>query len=44
MNSNTVYYDAHFSDEVRRQKLYEGQLFVYSPRKSTLAFIRTPEN
>jgi len=40
MNSNTVYYDAPFSDEVRRQKLYEGQLFVYSPRKSTLALIQ----
>lgn len=40
MNCNTVYYDSSLSDEARRQKLYEGQLFVYSPRKSTLAFIR----
>ena len=37
--NNTVYYDASCSDEERRRLLYEGQLFVYSPRKSTLAFI-----
>ncbi len=37
--NNTVYYDASCSDEERRQLLYDGQLFVYSPRKSTLAFI-----
>lgn len=36
--NNTIYYDAPFTDEVRRQMLFEGQLFVYSPRKSTLAF------
>lgn len=35
---NTVYYDAQVSDDVRRQLLYEGQLFVYSPRPSSLAF------
>lgn len=40
MNSHTVYYDAPVSDEIRRQRLYEGQLFVYSPRKCTLAFIQ----
>ncbi|MEP6892052.1 MAG: hypothetical protein ABI955_15275, partial [Nitrospirota bacterium] len=37
--NNTVYYDSAVSDERRRQLLFEGQLFVYSPRKSTLAFI-----
>jgi hypothetical protein len=37
--NNTVYYDSPVSDERRRQLLFEGQLFVYSPRKSTLAFI-----
>ncbi|BCA54129.1 hypothetical protein W02_12690 [Nitrospira sp. KM1] len=36
---NTVYYDSSMSDDDRRQALFEGQLFVYSPRKSTLAFI-----
>ena len=38
--NNTVYYDPSFSDEERRQLLFEGQLFVYSPRTSTLEFIR----
>lgn len=37
--NNTVYYESSVSDEQRRQLLFEGQLFVYSPRKSTLAFI-----
>ena len=36
---DTVYYDPPFSDERRREELYQGQLLVYSPRKSTLAFI-----
>jgi hypothetical protein len=36
--NNTVYYDADISDDIRRQRLYEGQLFVYSPRPSILAF------
>ncbi len=37
--NNTVYYDSPVSDEQRRQLLFDGQLFVYSPRKTTLAFI-----
>lgn len=37
--NNTVYYDAQVTDEVRRQRLFEGQLFVYSPRPASLAFI-----
>jgi hypothetical protein len=37
--NNTIYYDANVSDDVRRQRLHDGQLFVYSPRPSTLAFI-----
>lgn len=37
--NNTVYYDSPVSDEQRRQLLFDGQLFVYSPRKSALAFI-----
>ena len=37
--NNTIYYDAAVSDDVRRQMLFDGQLFVYSPRPSSLAFI-----
>lgn len=37
--NNTVYYDPIFSDDERRQRLFDGQLMVYSPRSSTLAFI-----
>ena len=37
--NNTVYYDAAVSDDVRRQMLFAGQLFAYSPRPSSLAFI-----
>jgi hypothetical protein len=36
--NNTVYYDADVSDDIRRHRLYDGQLFVYSPRPSILAF------
>ena len=36
---NTIFYDSMVTDDHRRQALYDGQLFVYSPRKSTLAFI-----
>ncbi len=38
MNSNSIYVDSKFDDEKRRQHLYDGQLFVYSPRPSSLAF------
>jgi len=34
---NTIYFDAAGSEEARRQCLYEGQLFVFSPRPSSLA-------
>jgi len=34
----TVYYDPPFDDEARRNHLYEGDLIVLSPTKSTLAF------
>jgi hypothetical protein len=37
--NNTVYFDSPVSDDVRRQQLYDGQLFVYSPRKSILNFV-----
>nr|WP_281719744.1 hypothetical protein [Nitrosomonas nitrosa] len=36
---NTGYYDPLFLDERCRQELHQGQLLVYSPKKSTLVFI-----
>lgn len=38
--NNTIYYDADIADEERRTRMYEGQLFVYSPRQSTRSFIQ----
>jgi hypothetical protein len=35
----TVFFDAPFSDEVRRQNLFEGNLFAFSPRASSQALI-----
>ena len=37
--NNTIYYDAAISDDLRRKLLFEGQLFVYSPVSSSIAFI-----
>jgi hypothetical protein len=34
----TVYFDAPFSDDARREHLYQGDLFVYSPRPSAIEF------
>jgi len=34
---NSVYFDSDLSDDLRRRRLYEGQIFVFSPRSSTLA-------
>ena len=34
---NTIYFNADVDDEVRRQRLYEGQLFVYAPRPGSIA-------
>ncbi|EFC84825.1 hypothetical protein [Parafrankia sp. EUN1f] len=36
---STVLFDSALSDDDRRAKLYEGELFVYSPRPSTTAFV-----
>jgi hypothetical protein len=33
---HTAYFDSNASDDVRRQRLYDGQVFIYSPRPSTL--------
>jgi hypothetical protein len=35
---NTVYFDPPFTDEERRHRLYDGQLIVLSPGKSSRAF------
>lgn len=37
MENNTVYVDAVVSDLVRRERLYRGQIFVYTPTAETLA-------
>jgi hypothetical protein len=34
---NTIFFDSNMSDEVRRQHLYNGQLFVFSPCPSSVA-------
>ena len=34
---NTIYFDSHLNDEMRRKHLYDGQLFVFSPRPSSVA-------
>ena len=37
--NNTIYFNSETSDDKRRQQLYDGQLFVFSPRKSILDFV-----
>jgi hypothetical protein len=34
---NSVYFDSAMGEGLRRQRLYEGQIFVFSPRPSTRA-------
>jgi hypothetical protein len=34
---NTAYVDSNAPDDVRRRQLFEGQIFVFSPRDSTRA-------
>lgn len=36
---NSVYFDAPMNDDARREALYHGQLLVYSPTPSSLAFV-----
>jgi hypothetical protein len=41
---NTVYFDSSVSDQIRRERLYNGQLYVFSPCHSSMAlcnFART---
>jgi len=33
--NNTIYYDINLDDDERRRRLFEGQIFVYSPKAST---------
>jgi hypothetical protein len=37
---NTLYFDSIVNDDMRRQRLYNGQLFVFSPRPSTAALCK----
>ena len=37
--NNTIYLDSQVSDNDRRAQLYDGQLFVFSPRKSILDLV-----
>jgi hypothetical protein len=34
---NTVFFDSGVNDDLRRKLLYDGQIFVFSPRPSTIA-------
>jgi hypothetical protein len=36
---NSIYFDSPIDDDKRRNEVYKGQLFVYSPTPATLAFI-----
>jgi len=36
---NTVFYDCAVDDDIRRQRLYQGQIFVFSPRPASLALM-----
>jgi hypothetical protein len=36
---NTIHVDADLDDHARRRAVYDGALFLYSPRPSTLAFV-----
>jgi hypothetical protein len=35
---STLYFDSDAPDDVRRHRIYDGDVFVYSPRESTRAF------
>jgi hypothetical protein len=37
--NNTIFYDSEVSDDIRRQQLYDGQLFAYSTRPSILGLV-----
>lgn len=35
---NAIYFDSEISEDARRQEIYNGQIFVFSPLPSSLAF------
>jgi len=35
--NNTIYFDSSVDDATRRRQLYDGQIFVFSPNRSSLA-------
>lgn len=37
---STIYFDSSLDDTARRQRLYEGHIFVYPPQPSTIALCR----
>ena len=37
---NSIFYDAAVTDEIRRENLFHGQLYVYSPRPSSIELCR----
>jgi hypothetical protein len=37
---DTIYFDSPVDDKIRRQRLFNGQLFVFSPRASSLALCK----
>jgi hypothetical protein len=37
---STIHFDSPLSDDMRRRRLYEGQLFVFSPRPSSIALCK----
>lgn len=39
MSMNSVFLDSPVSDDLRRERLYDGQLFVFSRRPSVAAFV-----
>lgn len=41
---NTIYFDSLSKDTVRRQQIYNGQLFVFSPRSSTINLSQFVQN
>ena len=37
---NSIFYDAAVTDEIHRENLFHGQLYVYSPRPSSIELCR----
>ena len=37
--NHSVYFDSNVSDDVRRKRIYDGQIYLYSPRPSTIELV-----